>query len=152
MRLSVDEYFCTIATVVALRSTCVRRAVGCVLVDKRNRVLATGYNGVASGRPHCIDAPCPGAGFRLGAGLELCEAIHAEQNALLQCRNTDAVYAAYCTTAPCIHCVKLLSNTQCQEIIYIQAYDSSRSNMWDGIWRRFESDRLETALKSRRFP
>lgn len=40
----------------AKRSTCLRRAVGCVLLDARGRVLATGYNGVASGLPHCNHA------------------------------------------------------------------------------------------------
>lgn len=149
MRLSVDEYFCSIAVVVALRSTCVRRAVGCVLVDKKNRILATGYNGVARGRPHCTDVPCPGANMVSGAGLELCEAIHAEQNALLQCHDTDAIMTAYCTTAPCIHCVKLFSNTGCQEIVFLQEYNT-RSDLWSGGWRHYHDERLETALRARR--
>lgn len=151
-RLSIDAYFCRMATVAALRSTCARRAVGCVLIDDKNHVLATGYNGVARQRPHCIDVPCPGASCSEGQGLELCEAIHAEQNALLQCSDVDQIYAAYCTTAPCAHCVKLLSNTGCQEIVFIQTYEGARSDLWSGGWRRYIDGRLESALKSRRFP
>ena len=48
-----DTYFMKMAALVAERSTCLRRSVGCVLVNGRHHVLATGYNGVASGLPHC---------------------------------------------------------------------------------------------------
>lgn len=149
MRIEVDEYFSTIAVAVALRSTCARRAVGCVLVDHYNHILATGYNGVASGRPHCIETPCPGVIYPSGKGLEDCEAIHAEQNALLQCSDVKKIYAAYCTTAPCVHCVKLLSNTSCHEIIFISEYNT-RSDLWSGGWRQYRNDRLERALVTRR--
>ena len=152
MRLGIDDYFTNMATVVALRSTCARRAVGCVLVDEHNHVLATGYNGVARLRPHCIDVPCPGATCKTGQGLELCEAIHAEQNALLQCKDVFKIYAAYCTTAPCAHCVKLLSNTSCQEIVFIQSYEHARSDLWSGGWRRHWNERLERTLTTRRLP
>lgn len=53
MRLSRDEWGLRLAEVTALRGTCFRRQVGCVLVNADGRVLATGYNGVASGLPHC---------------------------------------------------------------------------------------------------
>lgn len=55
-RPGVDAYFLALAALVATRSTCLRRAVGCVLVDARGHVLATGYNGVAPKHPHCNDA------------------------------------------------------------------------------------------------
>ena len=86
-RPSKDEYFMDMALLVSERSTCLRRKVGAVLINKRKHVLATGYNGVASGQPHCLDIPCIGANSASGTDLDLCEAVHAEQNALLQCRN-----------------------------------------------------------------
>ena len=42
-----DEYFMEMAEVARKRSTCLRRAVGAIIV-KDNRILATGYNGVPS--------------------------------------------------------------------------------------------------------
>jgi hypothetical protein len=50
MRPTRDEYYLREAELVASRSTCIRRSVGCVLVDAHGRELAKGYNGVASGR------------------------------------------------------------------------------------------------------
>lgn len=55
-RPTKDEYFLKIAADVATRSTCLRRAVGCVLVNERGHILATGYNGVAAGQLHCNEA------------------------------------------------------------------------------------------------
>lgn len=72
-RPSVDEYFVMMAGLVSTRGTCVRRRCGCVLVDRNNHVLATGYNGVAAGLRHCIDVPCGGANLPSGQGLSACE-------------------------------------------------------------------------------
>lgn len=121
-RLSKDEYFSRMADLVSQRATCKRRSVGCVLVSAAGHVLATGYNGVPAGGTHCIDIPCPGAQYPSGTGLDHCEAIHAEQNALLQCRDVSLIHTAYVTTMPCMTCVKLLMNTGCQRIVYGQEY------------------------------
>ena len=51
-RPSWDAYFMDITTLVARRSTCLRRAVGAILV-KDKRVLSTGYNGAPGGVRHC---------------------------------------------------------------------------------------------------
>ena len=83
MRPSRGETMLKIASTIAERSTCARRKVGCVLVDINGRVLSMGHNGVAKGQVHCIDTPCPGANCPTGTGLEKCEAIHAEANALM---------------------------------------------------------------------
>lgn len=117
-----DEWAMELAHVVATRATCARRAVGCVLVDARGHVLATGYNGPARGVPHCIDKPCAGAQLASGSGLDICEAIHAEQNAMLQCKDVDQIDACYATTEPCAHCAKLLLNTSCRMVIYKEPY------------------------------
>lgn len=53
MRLSSDEWALQIAEVTALRGTCARRQVGCVLTNERGIVLATGFNGVPRGVRHC---------------------------------------------------------------------------------------------------
>lgn len=128
-------YFTALAHVVASRSTCARRAVGCVLVNNRNHILATGYNGVAAGRPHCLDAPCAGVGHSSGQGLDVCEAIHAEQNALLQCADVHQIDSAFVTASPCIHCMKMLLNTSTKRIVYTEKYDQRAIDLWTASGR-----------------
>lgn len=127
-RLVEQEYFMAITQLVAMRSTCVRRRVGCVLVDNHRHILSTGYNGVPRGHKHCIDFPCDGAHFPSGQGLSSCEAVHAEQNALLQCSNVEQISFAYCTVAPCIHCAKMLLNTGVHTIYYLHNYAHEESH------------------------
>ena len=134
-RPSRDEYFLAMAALVSLRATCRRRRVGCVLVDSHRHVLATGYNGVACGRDHCLDTPCVGADLPSGTGLDQCEAIHAEQNAMLQCRDTQTIDTAYITVSPCITCVKLLMNTSCKRIVFLENYTQQAArDLWKGEW------------------
>lgn len=134
-RPSRDAYFLAMAQLVSSRATCRRRRVGCVFVDSFNHVLATGYNGVARGVEHCLDEPCDAAFLPPGEGLDLCKAIHAEQNALLQCKDTQRIKSAYITTSPCITCIKLLLNTSCERIVFIKSYhDTSPRDLWKGEW------------------
>ena len=168
IRPTHDEYFLAIAGVVATRATCLRRAAGCVLVDARGHVLATGYNGRPSGCPHCneltrcvplgqsdqaipaklIDTwPHVCAGVLIdgklvasGTNLDACEAIHAEQNALLQCSNIYNIETCYVTVSPCLTCVKLLLNTNCKRVVFAipYAHDEIASRLWTAggrIWK-----------------
>lgn len=132
MRIERDPYFLEMAALVARRGTCLRRQVGCVLVDARGHVLATGYNGVAAGEPHCnahdafdsVGYPnaCGGAFASSGTQLDACGAIHAEQNALLQCPDVYRIHTCYTTASPCMTCMKLLKNTSCQRIVFSTEY------------------------------
>lgn len=121
-RLNKDEYFIAMAQLVAIRATCLRRKVGCVLTNSRGHVIATGYNGRPAGAVHCLESPCPGVNSKSGQDLDKCEAIHAEANALLQCKDVHEIYSCYTTSMPCVHCVKLLMNTSCEWIIYKELY------------------------------
>ena len=128
MRPSRDEWALKLALLTAQRATCCRRQVGCVLLNSRGHVLATGYNGVAAGLPHCnhtetvehheigmaeprlvevFPHACAGAWSPSGTNLDACQAIHAEQNALLQCRDIYQIHTAYVTASPCVTCCKL---------------------------------------------
>jgi dCMP deaminase len=130
------QYFIDIARTVAKRSTCARRSVGCVLVDERFQILSTGYNGVASGLTHCIDKPCPGATAKSGEGLHLCEALHAEENAIIQCRAISDVKYCFSTASPCIYCTRRLLNTACRIIVFDQEYPHPESaQLWTGQGR-----------------
>lgn len=122
MRESRTQYFLKIARLVATRSTCPRREVGCVITNKYGHIKATGHNGVPSGYDHCTEKPCGGQNASSGTGLNLCMATHAEQNALLQCDNVMDIHTMYLTTSPCITCAKLIANTSCKEVIFAEEY------------------------------
>lgn len=109
------ETMLQVAATLARRATCRKLAVGCVLTDRWGRILATGYNGVPRGMVHCTDFACPGACAPKGS--DLCEAVHAEQNALLQCQEPDKIEVCYVTHFPCMRCIKTLLNTGCQRIV-----------------------------------
>ena len=130
-RPSRDEVYLKIAELIATRGTCIRRQVGCVLVDARGRILSTGYNGVAAGRKHCSEGePCPGACYPSGQGLDECEAIHAEQNAILLLRDPWTVDTAYVTVSPCLSCIKLLLGTSCKRIVCRYLYPHVNAVKW----------------------
>jgi len=121
-RPSWDEYFMTIAEEVATRSTCLRRQIGAVIV-KDKRILATGYNGAPSGLRHCDEVGClrEALGVPSGEKTELCRAIHAEQNAVVQAARYGIPIegaSIYTTTQPCVLCAKILMNAGIREIVY----------------------------------
>jgi dCMP deaminase len=149
MRESRNQYFLKIARLVSTRTTCPRRSVGCVIINRYGHIKATGYNGVPRGFPHCINTPCGGHDSESGKNLDSCMATHAEQNALLQCNNTMRIDTIFLTTAPCITCAKLIGNTSCKTVIYSEKYsDRSGIEMLNklGIQTRYEGidDREES--------
>jgi len=143
-RESKSQYFLKMAQLVATRSTCPRRMVGCVITSINNHVMSTGYNGVPRHYPHCTSTPCGGQNAKSGEGLNTCMATHAEQNALLQCPDTMSIGTIYITDSPCITCAKLIANTSCRTVIYANEYtDKSGIDMLrklgiDAIHERIE--------------
>lgn len=130
-RPSWDEYFLQLARQAATRSTCLRRQVGAVLVRDK-RILATGYNGAPRGVAHCLDVGClrEELGIPSGERHELCRAIHAEQNAVIQAAlHGVAIEGAtlYATVHPCILCAKMLINCGVREIHYLEGYSDDLS-------------------------
>jgi dCMP deaminase len=140
MRPSRDQMYIDIAAVIARRSTCYRRSVGCVLVDVDGFILSTGFNGVASGRPHCNEKDiyqnntypniCEGSDAPSGQNLDACQAIHAEANAIIRLPDPRQVHSAYVTASPCINCTKLLLGTHCQRILFLQEYPHPTAKEW----------------------
>lgn len=115
----------------ATRSTCLRRQVGAVIV-KNKKVLATGYNGSPSGLKHCLDIGClrEEMGIPSGQRHELCRAIHAEQNAVIQAATSGISIEGgilYSTTFPCILCAKILINAGVREIYVAEGYPDELS-------------------------
>lgn len=119
-RPSWDEYFMATAVLLSTRSPCERLHVGCVIVtggDRRNRLVAAGYNGYLPGSPHVS---------RVREGHEQAT-VHAEQNAVADAaRRGSSVEGcvAYVTHYPCINCAKILASAGIAEIRYRQDYSN----------------------------
>ncbi len=123
-RPSEDQTNLDIARVAAKRTTCARRAVGCVLTDAHGYVISVGRNGVEAGREHCNEGyPCPAHAAPSGTQLSGCEAIHAEINAIAHCSNPREVHTIYVTVSPCGDCMKaLLALPNAQRLVYGELY------------------------------
>lgn len=94
-RISKIDTYLNVAEVFAYRSTCLKRKYGAVIV-KNDVVLSTGYNGSPRGYENCCDiGDCPRirADLHQGQGYDICRAIHAEQNALLNCSREQTIGA-----------------------------------------------------------
>jgi dCMP deaminase len=132
MRPDWDTYFIEIAKVVSSRATCLRRRYGAVIV-KDKVIISTGYNGSPRGMKNCIDTgKCIRQERNIPSGerYELCEAVHAEQNALVNAppdRMKDStIYIAgfeedqsFADGQPCKLCDRMIKNAQIKNIIYL---------------------------------
>lgn len=131
MRQSVDEYFMEISSVVAKRATCLRTQVGAVIV-RDNRILSTGYNGAPHGLAHCLDIGCIREQNDTPSGErhELCRAVHAEQNAIIQAAihgvSTENAII-YSTHQPCILCAKMIINAKIRRVVYRGNYPDTNA-------------------------
>ncbi len=125
-RPSWEAYFMDITALVAKRTTCLRRAVGAIIV-KDKRILSTGYNGAPSNIRHCREVGCLREQLNVPSGQrhELCRGIHAEQNAIIQAAYYGVSIKGatlYCTTQPCSICAKMIINAGLKAIIYASGY------------------------------
>jgi dCMP deaminase len=130
-RPSWDDYFLEIASVIAKRSTCLRRQVGAVIVRDR-QIISTGYNGAPSGIRHCSEVGCLRKRLHVPSGErhELCRGLHAEQNAIIQAAlhgvSTKGA-TLYCTNHPCSICAKMLINAGVVRIVVNGKYQDQLS-------------------------
>ncbi|MDI6801233.1 MAG: dCMP deaminase family protein [Thermodesulfovibrionales bacterium] len=132
-RPSWDEYFLEIAKVVSSRSTCIRRRYGAVIV-KDNVIISTGYNGAPRGDLNCVDkGTCKRKelGVPSGQRYELCVAVHAEQNAVINAQpermKKATIYIAgfeddntIADGKPCLLCRRMIQNAMIKEVIYLK--------------------------------
>jgi len=125
-RPGIDEYFLRIASVVAERSTCLRHHVGAVAV-KDKHILSTGYNGAAAGLKDCLELGCLRDELNITSGTrhEICRAIHAEQNVIIQAALHGVSLEGatiYCTHSPCVLCAKMLANARIKRFVTFGSY------------------------------
>lgn len=130
-RPSADDYFMKMALCASERSTCQRHSVGAILV-KNKIILSTGYNGAAKGAKDCLELGClrDKLGIKSGEHAEICRAIHAEQNAIIQASSRGIETEGstmYCTHSPCIICAKMMANAGVKEVVVFQEYPDQES-------------------------
>ncbi|RIB29085.1 deoxycytidylate deaminase [Gigaspora rosea] len=125
LRPSWDTYFMHLSDLAALRSNCMKRRVGCILV-KDFRVIATGYNGTARGLKNCNQGGCERCNDAVSCGKELdtCLCLHAEENALLEAGRERIGQGSilYCNTCPCLRCSVKLIQSGVTEVVYNKTY------------------------------
>lgn len=137
-RVNWNEYFLCIADAVGKRATCLRRSYGAIIV-KDNIIISTGYNGAPRGLENCSDlGVCQREQLKVPAGqrYELCSAVHAEQNAIINGepsrmkdatiyivgRNADGTFAS---GKPCLLCRRMILNAQIKNVIYLDSDGST---------------------------
>jgi dCMP deaminase len=125
-RYSKDQYFMEIAKLVSMRSTCIKRKVGAVLV-KDDHIISTGYNGAPSGFSHCTIDTCVRQNLKTGERPELCRGVHSEINCIIQAAihgtSIKGNTTLYSTTFPCTQCLKLIINARIKRLVYIEGYN-----------------------------
>jgi len=125
-RPSWQAYFMQMAVLASKRSTCLRRAVGAVLV-RDNQVISTGYNGSPKHTRHCAETGCLRAQMNVPSGEkhELCRGVHAEQNAIIQAAingSSTRGTTLYCTHQPCSICARLIINAEIRTVYIANGY------------------------------
>ena len=144
-RPSKTQYYLNIAKAVSERSTCLRRHYGAVIV-KDDRIISTGYNGSAVGVDNCCDVGhCKREELKIphGERYEMCVAVHAEQNAIIQAsadEMKDAVMYVYgydcnekkmCSGKACMMCERVIKNAKIKKVVIS---DPNDKDGFDVIW------------------
>ena len=124
-----DERFMQMAETVAGWSSCFQenRHVGAVIV-KDKRIVATGYNGAPAGIKSCAErGECLRRVRNIASGTmqEVCYAVHAEQNAIIQAAKLGIPLdgaVMYVTHQPCVICTRMIINSGIKKVIYKNGY------------------------------
>lgn len=126
-----DIYYMQYARIASSRSDCCKRMVGAVVVsNERDRIIATGFNGVPSGIKNCNEGGCTrcnDATIPSGTKLDECICVHAEENALLHLADSDIGKQGatiYTTIFPCLYCTKSICQKDIKRIVFVGDYPS----------------------------
>lgn len=129
MRISKTDYYLEIAKAVSKRSTCIRRQYGAVIV-KDDQIVSTGYNGSPRDEVNCCDVgKCKREEMKIPSGerYELCEAVHAEQNAIINAGREKTIGSTLylygsekgkkIDAKPCLICSRMIINAGIENVI-----------------------------------
>ena len=138
---SWHNYFLELSYAVALRSTCISRQVGSVIVKNR-KIISTGYNGTPPGMLNCnrhgckvCDDPLKLSGSKYNTD---CICVHAEANAVLQSHSKSLEDASiYVTTKPCNACLLIIIRAGIKHVYYSENYDSDYGDLQAALDSKF---------------
>ncbi len=124
-----DHRFMQMAEVIATWASCYQenRKIGAVIVQDK-RIMTTGYNGAPAGIKTCVErGECMRQKLNIPSGTrhEMCYAVHAEQNAIIQAAKLGIRIdgaTIYCTHQPCVLCTKMLINAGISRVVYKHGY------------------------------
>lgn len=129
MRPSKDAYYLNIARAVSMRSTCLKRQYGAVIVND-DEIISTGYNGSVRGGKNCCDVgSCPRLSLPHNSGdYAICESVHAEQNAIISASRREMIGGTLYLfgredekdiddVEPCPICRKLIANAGISRLV-----------------------------------
>ena len=124
-----DVRFMEMTRLVSSWSSCYKtnRQVGAVIVRDK-RILTTGYNGAPAGvtsRKDRCECMREKLGIQSGTRQEMCYAVHAEQNAVIQAAKLGISLQGatlYCTHQPCSMCTRIIINSGIERVVYEQGY------------------------------
>ena len=134
VRIGKPQYYLQMAKVASLRSTCLRRCYGCVIINN-DEVVATGYNGSPRGETNCSDTGiCERQCEEHNSGnYGNCKAVHAEQNAMLSASRAEMIGATMYLAGyeynesmvpesiedcePCPICMRMIKNSGITKVI-----------------------------------
>lgn len=150
-RITENKLFMNVAQLFSKRSTCIRKQVGCVLINN-GRIVSTGYNGVISGKKHCYEYFLDYYSsnnflknkysfdewittkefYDMHGSFSKLNEIHAEQNVIkfvakYKLDINDSIL--YTTLSPCCSCAKLIVDSGIKKVIYLERYDRNVSGI-----------------------
>ncbi len=124
--LSWDEYFMSNAILVSARSKDPHNRVGACIVNKDNKVLSVGYNGLTRGmNDDYFDWLSSGEKTGIKKNIKDYYVVHAERNAILNHRgNVDDLKGStlYVTWFPCTECTKEIVQVGIKKVVYLRNY------------------------------
>ena len=131
-RPSKDEYYLEVAKALCLRSPCIRRQFGAIVV-KGDVVVSTGYNGPARGVVNCLAVGCLKDELNLpsNTAYDVCPSVHAEENAVINAARHGAsvmggtLYlfgrnyrdGSLTEAKPCERCKRAIINAGIREVV-----------------------------------
>lgn len=129
--MSKTEYYMKMAETAALRSSCLTRKVGAIVVVD-DRIVVTGYNGTPRGLPNCDQGGCQRCADKPESGSNLfnCLCSHAEENCVAQAAYHGISLrdgTLYCYLSPCMTCAKLIINAGVWYVVYTKPYGDASS-------------------------
>lgn len=137
--MNKDEYYLEIAKAVSMKSKCLKKRYGAVIVND-DVVVATGYNGCCRGEPECTCCTKISVNKDM-AEYESCPAVHAEMNSIISASRKEMLGSTLYlygwdvelekpaeSVRPCEICLRLIKNAGISRVLTSTGTEFKRIN------------------------